>query len=162
MAAFVDSKVSAVFAELVAPVLKGVELSAAVRYDKYDTFKSTTPKAGFKWTPVKSFALRGTYTEGFRAPGAAEGSPLSQSTGTSTVRDPIRCPGGTPAAGGATRTDCAIPVAAVKVGSGSLRPETSKGSTLGIVWDPFDGTSMALDAWKIKRSDEIKIGRAHV
>jgi iron complex outermembrane recepter protein len=155
VAAFGDNKVSAVFAELAAPVLKGLELSAAVRYDKYDNFKSTTPKAGFKWTPVKSFALRGTYTEGFRAPGPAEGSPLSQSTGTSTVRDPIRCPGGTPAAGGATSTDCGIPVAAVKVGSASLKPETSKGSTLGIVWDPFDGTSLALDAWKIKRSDEI-------
>jgi iron complex outermembrane recepter protein len=155
VAAFGDTKVSAVFAEVIAPVLKGVELSAAVRYDKYDNFNSTTPKAGFKWTPVKTFALRGTYTEGFRAPGPAEGSPSSQSTGTSTVRDPIRCPGGVPAAGGATSTDCSIPVAAVKVGNPSLKPETSKGSTLGIVWDPFNGTSIALDAWKIKRSDEI-------
>ncbi|WP_374579856.1 TonB-dependent receptor [Pseudoduganella sp.] len=155
VAAFGDSKVSAVFAELLAPVWPGVELSAAVRYDKYDNFNSTTPKAGFKWTPAKNFALRGTYTEGFRAPGPAEGSPLSQSTGTSTVIDPIRCPGGKPAAGGATSTDCGIPVAAVKVGSTALKPETSKGSTLGIVWDPFDGTSLALDAWKIKRSNEI-------
>ncbi len=156
VSAFGDTKVSAVFAELIAPVLKGVELSAAVRYDKYDHFNSTTPKAGFKWTPVKSFALRGTYTEGFRAPGPAEGSPLSQSTGTATVADPIRCPDGVhPAAGGATSTDCSIGVAAVKVGSESLRPEKSKGSTLGIVWDPFDGTSLAIDAWKIKRTDEI-------
>ncbi len=155
VAAFGDTKVSAVFAELLAPVWKGVELSAAVRYDKYDNFNSTTPKAGFKWTPVRSFALRGTYTEGFRAPGPAEGSPSSQSTGTSTVIDPIRCPGGKPAAGGATSTDCGIPVAAVKVGSTALKPETSKGSTLGVVWDPFDGTSVAIDAWKIKRSNEI-------
>jgi iron complex outermembrane receptor protein len=155
VAAFGDSKVSAVYAEILAPILKSLELSAAVRYDKYDNFKSTTPKLGLKYTPFRSFAVRGTYTEGFRAPGAAEGSALSQSTGTSTVSDPVRCPGGTPAAGGATSTDCAIPVAAVKVGDSKLQPETSKGYTLGMVWDPFDGTSVALDGWKIKRENEI-------
>ncbi|WP_338771207.1 TonB-dependent receptor [Massilia sp. METH4] len=155
VAAFGDSKVSAVYAELLAPLLKTLELSAAVRYDKYDNFNSTTPKVGLKWTPTRTFALRGTYTEGFRAPGAAEGSSSSQSTGTSTVIDPIRCPGGTPAAGGATATDCGIPVAAVKVGDPNLQPETSKGMTLGLVWDPFEGTSVALDGWKIKRENEI-------
>ncbi|WP_229474423.1 TonB-dependent receptor [Pseudoduganella lurida] len=155
VAAFGDAKVSAIYAEILAPLLKSLELSAAVRYDKYDNFNSTTPKVGLKWTPVRSFALRGTYTEGFRAPGAAEGSSASQSTGTSTVRDPIRCPGGVPAAGGATLTDCAIPVAAVKVGDANLQPETSKGYTLGMVWDPLDGLSLALDGWKIKRENEI-------
>jgi iron complex outermembrane receptor protein len=155
-AAFGDDKVSAIYAEILAPVIKSVELSAAVRYDKYDKFNSTTPKVGAKWTPIKSFALRGTYTEGFRAPGPAESDVRSQSTGNSSVIDPIRCPGGkTPAAGGATLADCNISVAAVKVGNPNLQPEKSKGYTAGIVWDPFDGTSMALDAWKIKRSNEI-------
>jgi iron complex outermembrane receptor protein len=156
VAAFGDTKVSAIYAEILAPVIKTVELSAAVRYDKYDNFNSTTPKVGAKWTPVKSFALRGTYTEGFRAPGAAEGSKASQSTGTSTVADPIRCPGGkVPAAGGATSTDCGIPVAAVKVGDPNLQPETSKGYTLGVVWDVLADTGITLDGWKIKRSNEI-------
>jgi iron complex outermembrane receptor protein len=155
VAAFGDTKVSALYAEILAPVIKNVELSAAVRYDKYDNFNSTTPKAGIKWTPLKSFALRGTYTEGFRAPGPAEGSASSQSTGTSTVADPIRCPGGKPAVGGATSTDCAIPVAAVKIGDPNLRPETSKGMTVGLVWDVLADTAITVDGWKIKRSDEI-------
>ncbi|MES2261314.1 MAG: TonB-dependent receptor [Pseudomonadota bacterium] len=150
-----DSKVSAIYAEILAPIVKTVELTGAVRYDKYDNFKSTTPKLGAKWTPLKTFALRGTYSEGFRAPGAAEGSASSQSTGTATVRDPIRCPGGQPAAGGGSQTDCAIPLAAVKVGDPNLRPETSKGYTLGLVWDPLNDTSLSLDGFKIKRSDEI-------
>jgi iron complex outermembrane receptor protein len=150
-----DEKISAVFAEIAAPVLSSVELSAAVRYDKYTNFSSTTPKLGAKWTPLKTFAVRGTYSEGFRAPGAAESGAASQSTGTATVRDPIRCPGGTPAAGGATLADCSIALAAVKVGAPSLQPETSKGSTLGIVWDPLNNTSLSIDLWKIKRSNEI-------
>ena len=149
-----DTNVSAVFVEIAAPVLKTLELSAAARYDKYSAFSSTTPKLGAKWTPLKTFALRGTYSEGFRAPGPAESGIESQSTGTATARDPIRCPGGVPAPGASTN-DCSASVAAVKVGNPNLAPEKSKGATLGMVWDPFNGTSLSLDAWKIKRTDEI-------
>jgi len=149
-----DTSVSAFFVELAAPVLKSLELSAAARYDRYDNFNSTTPKVGIKYTPTKTFALRGTYSEGFRAPGPAESGAESQSTGTATARDPIRCPGGTPLPG-ANQNDCAASVSAVKVGNPNLKPETSKGVTLGFVWDPFDGTSLALDGWKIKRENEI-------
>ncbi|MDQ2822630.1 MAG: TonB-dependent receptor [Pseudomonadota bacterium] len=147
--------VKAVFIEIAAPVLKSVELSGALRYDRYKNFSSTTPKFGAKWTPVNSFALRGTYSEGFRAPGPAESGVDSQSTGNSTVRDPVRCPGGVPAAGGATAADCSITIGAVKIGNPALQPETSKGATLGLVWDPLRNTSLSLDAWKIKRSNEI-------
>ena len=145
---------SAVYAEVLAPVLKTVELTAALRYDHYDQFNSTTPKVGAKWTPAKNFAVRGTYTEGFRAPSAAESNVLSQAVGSAPVRDPIRCPGGTPAAG-ASQTDCSITVSSIKVGNPNLQPEESKGYTLGMVWDPFEGNSIAIDAFKIKRSNEI-------
>jgi iron complex outermembrane receptor protein len=60
-----------------------------------------------------------------------------------------------PAAGGATQTDCSIGLAAVKVGAPGLQPETSKGMTLGMVWDPLQNTSFSVDYWKIKRSNEI-------
>ena len=151
-----DTKVSAIYAEVLAPVLKTVELSGALRYDHYSNFNSTTPKLGAKWTPVKNFALRGTYTAGFRAPGVAEANAASQSTGTSSVVDPVRCPGGkTPAAGGATALDCNIQIGAVKVGNPNLSPEKSKGYTLGMVWDPLNDTNMSLDAWKIRRTNEI-------
>jgi iron complex outermembrane receptor protein len=149
-----NENVSAVFVEVAAPVIKTVELNAALRYDKYANFSSTTPKLGAKWTPLKTFALRGTYSQGFRAPGPAESGIESQSTGTATARDPIRCPGGTPAAG-ASANDCSASIAAVKVGNPNLSPEKSKGTTLGMVWDPLNNTSMSLDLWKIKRSNEI-------
>jgi iron complex outermembrane receptor protein len=150
-----DQNISAVFLEVAAPVIPTVELTGAVRYDKYKNFSSTTPKVGAKWTPLKTFALRGTYSEGFRAPGPAEAGVESQSTGSSSVRDPIRCPGGVPAAGGATQADCAISIGAVKVGNPKLSPETSKGYTLGMVWDPLPNTGFSLDAFKIRRENEI-------
>ncbi|MBA4094598.1 MAG: TonB-dependent receptor, partial [Candidatus Accumulibacter sp.] len=155
VAAAGDQDIKAVFVEVAAPVLKGVEVNGALRYDRYENFSSTTPKVGAKWTPIPTFALRGTYSEGFRAPGPAESGVASQSTGTATARDPIRCSNNVPAAGGATLADCAVAVGAVKIGNPNLRPETSKGVTLGLVWDPLVGTSIALDAWRIKRSDEI-------
>ena len=46
-------------------------------------------------------------------------------------------------------------MAAVKVGDPSLKPEKSKGYTLGLVWDPLNDTSLSLDGWKIKRENEI-------
>src|SRR5450830_194257 len=151
-----DENIGAVFAEVIAPVIKTVELSGAIRYDHYSSFSKATPKLGAKWTPVKTFALRGTYSEGFRAPGPAESSVSSQSAGSASVADPVRCPNGQPAPGAAA-SDCQASFAGVKVGNPNLRPEKSKGTTLGMVWDPFNDTSFSLDAWQIKRSDEINV-----
>ncbi|MFM9433687.1 iron complex outermembrane recepter protein [Janthinobacterium sp. CG_23.3] len=150
-----DSKVSALFIEVAAPLVNTLELSAALRYDKYQNFSSSTPKLGAKWTPLKTFALRGTYAEGFRAPGPAESGAESQSTGAAPTVDPVRCPNGKTPLPGATSTDCNITINAVKLGNPNLRPETSKGYTLGLVWDVLKDTSLSLDAWKIKRIDEI-------
>ncbi len=149
-----DETVSAVYAELLAPVIKSLELSGALRYDKYSHFNSVTPKVGAKWTPVKTFALRGTYSEGFRAPSAPESGTESFSAGTASVRDPVRCPNGTPLPG-AQASDCAATFTGFKVGNPNLQPEKSKGYTLGMVWDPLPDTSFAIDAWKIRRNNEI-------
>ena len=69
-----DEDVWAVYGEVLLPVIKTLELSAAVRYDHYDSFNSTTPKFSAKWTPIQQVALRASYAEGFRAPNAAESS----------------------------------------------------------------------------------------
>ncbi|WP_266168735.1 TonB-dependent receptor [Dyella subtropica] len=150
-------QVAAGYVELVAPVLKTVELSAAARVDAYrhgDT--STTPKVGIKWTPFDWVALRATYAEGFRAPNPAESGKGGLAAFT-TARDPVRCPGGTPAPG-ATQADCAAAIALITSPNPNLKPEDSKSYTLGLVLDPTKTTSLTLDAWKIKRTNEINQG----
>ena len=63
----------AMYGEVIAPVTKWLELSAALRYDHYSDFgSSTVPKFGFKVRPHEPVLLRGTYSEAFRAPGPAE------------------------------------------------------------------------------------------
>lgn len=55
--------------ELAIPVLHRVDLSAAVRVERYDDFGDTTnPKLGISWEPFAGLALRGTYGTSFRAP----------------------------------------------------------------------------------------------
>lgn len=151
-----DRKVTAFYGELTAPVLSNLELSAALRTDHYSDYgDSTTPKVGFKYTPIPQLAIRGTYAEGFRAPGAAEsGKSVGGSAGYTNVVDPVRCPGGTPAAG-ATQADCNAQVLAISTANPFVQPEKSKSYTLGLVVEPVVGTNLSIDYWKITRKNEI-------
>ena len=150
-----SEKVGVAFAEVLAPISNSFEISAALRADSYqggDT--AVTPKLGMKWTPVSWLALRGTYGEGFRAPNAAESGDGGLAAFT-TAADPIRCPGGTPAPNGGTQADCAAPLAVITSPNPDLVPEKSKSYTLGFVLNPTHSTSLTVDAWQIKRTDEI-------
>jgi outer membrane receptor protein involved in Fe transport len=63
----------ALFAEAVAPITEKLELDAALRVDKYPNFNANVaPKIGLKYQALPELVLRGTYSEGFRAPSLAE------------------------------------------------------------------------------------------
>ena len=137
------------FAEVVAPVLKTLELSGAVRADYYsDVGTSVTPKIGAKWTPAKEFALRATYGSGFRAPSPAENGTGGLAAFT-TAADPVRC-----ALGVASACNPAN-VAIITSPNPDLKPEKSRNLTVGLVWDPTPKTSIAVDFFQIIRKNEI-------
>ena len=141
--------VGAVYAEMIAPVLKTLELSGAVRADYYsDVGSSFTPKVGFKWTPVRQLAFRGTAAEGFRAPGAAENGKGGLAA-FSTASDPRRCALGVQAA-------CAAgAIALITSPNPDLKPEKSRSYSLGLIFDPLPKTSVSVDFWQITRRNEI-------
>jgi iron complex outermembrane recepter protein len=147
-------EVGSAYAELVAPVLESLELNAAVRMDKYKGGEtSTTPKFGVKWKPADWIALRGTYAEGFRSPNPAENG-TGGLAAFSTASDPVRC-----AAPGHEPQDCdAGPIAIITSPNPDLEPEKSKSYTVGLVLDPTPSTSLTIDAFRIKRTDEIFAG----
>ena len=149
-------EVGSAYAELVAPVLDSLELNAAVRFDSYKHGEnSTTPKFGVKWKPADWIALRGTYAEGFRSPNPAENG-TGGLAAFSTAVDPIRC-----AAPGHEPQDCeANSIALITSPNPELKPEKSKSYTVGLVLDPTSTTSLTLDAFRIKREDEIFAGSA--
>ena len=103
-----DREVWAAYAEVVAPVTKWLELSAALRYDHYSDFgSSTVPKFGFRVRPHEQVLLRGTYSEAFRAPGPAEVGGSSFGFTTFGI---------------------------LSQGNPNIKPETAKSTTLGVVW----------------------------
>lgn len=154
---FGDEKVWAAYGELLAPVTKGIELSTAVRYDKYDKFNSTTPKVAAKFVPIPELALRVSYAHGFRAPNPAEASPNAQAVfGTGGIHDPVRCPGGV-ALPGATAADCnGSAVGGFARGNPDLKPEKSKNFNFGFVAEPMKGLNFGADFWQIKKTDQIQ------
>jgi len=153
-----DDKVYALYGELLAPVVRSVELSAAVRYDHYDKFDSTTPKVSAKWLPLPQLALRASYAKGFRAPNAAESSPGHLAAfGSAGAYDPVRCPNGAGPLPGATAADCTgSAVAGAGSGNPDLKPEKSKSMNFGIIFEPVRDLSLGADFWKIKKSDSIQ------
>ncbi len=148
--------VTAFYGELVAPVLKNLELNFALRDDYYsDVGNSVTPKVGVKWKAMPELVVRGTYAAGFRAPGAAEsGKSVGGSAGYTNVIDPIRCPGGT-VAPGANAADCNAQVLAISTANPFVKPEKSKSFTLGFIIEPVKSLSVSVDFWQITRTNEI-------
>lgn len=143
--------VKALYAELAIPVLKSLELQAALRTDDYSDYgRSTTPKIGFKFTPASVVAFRGTYAEGFRAPSAAENGNSAVAAFTNISSDPIRC------AVTKLPIDCSSQqVGAITIGNKNIKPETSKSYSLGMVLEPIKNISLSIDWWKIVRNGEI-------
>jgi iron complex outermembrane receptor protein len=144
-----SKNIFAMYGEGLAPIWKGVELTAALRWDHYtDVDNSYTPKGGIKWTPVKEFALRATYAKGFRAPSPAENG-RGGLAAFSTADDPVRC------ALGVTAACDPAPIALITTPNPNLSPEKSKSYNVGIIWEPIPRSSLSVDFWQVKRENEI-------
>ena len=143
--------VTALFAELSAPVFKNVETSLAARVDRYSDFGSAvTPKASVKWKVAPTFALRATYSEGFRAPALTEVSSSPSRGFYSGIRDPKLCP-----VPDTNNPNCDLSIEAISGSNPNLKPERSKSITAGLVFEPSDSFSIVLDTYNVKRRDEI-------
>ena len=152
--------VTATYGELLLPLLKGLEVTLAVRQDKYDGFGTTTnPKLSGLWRPRDSFLLRGSYSTGFRVPTFNQlfnGSAESLFTGTTLV-DPLTCPSGRPST---TIPGCQFIDRAANIingGKPDLGPEEAKMSSVGFVVEPIPQLSVGLDWWRVERTGTITI-----
>ncbi len=146
-------KVSAGYAELNVPVLKSLDLTAAVRYDKYNDFGNTTnPKIGFRFQPNKEVLLRGSYSTGFRAPSLYELNAAQTYTHSSPINDPLLCPPGT-----SNAAVCKVQVQVLNGGNLQLKPEKSKNATLGLVLQPIADLNVGLDFWWLRLKNQIGV-----
>ncbi|MBV8122581.1 MAG: TonB-dependent receptor, partial [Paucibacter sp.] len=149
--------VYALFTELNAPLTKHLELTAALRSDKYSDFGSSiNPKISLRFQPAKDLLLRGSFTTGFRAPSLYElNAPQTYTNTANSYNDPVNCPGGVALAGQNPNNVCGTQFIALTGGNSHLKAETSKGLTLGFVSSPNDALNFGLDFWWIRMQHEI-------
>lgn len=131
--------IKALYLEVNVPIIKDLEVNAAVRSDNYSDFGTTTNwKASARWQPIKSLLLRASAGTGFRAPTLTD-LWLPQTVGASEqFTDP------------AFPNNPNIQVNNVSGGNPLLQPETSKQYSLGVVWAPIPSLSLGVDYWNIK------------
>lgn len=144
--------VKAVYGELQLPIIKGMEGQLAVRYDKYPNVSQTSPKVGLKYSPIQQLAIRGSYTESFRAPvlkqlfGARE-------EGAITITSPAECQVlGVPLD---SEGNCQINAFQVNGSNANLKPETGKTYNVGLIFEAGANFNASVDWWRIKKKDEI-------
>lgn len=160
--------VYALYAELDVPLTKQLTLNFAARDDYFSDFGNTiNPKASFRWEPTKTLMFRGSANTGFRAPTLfdAYGYRLPGATGKTSSRwdDPILCPSATPAIAG-TGTPlpgyvesevCDVQLPKQVGSNANLKPEKSRGFTLGVVMEPIKSMTLSLDYWNIRMKDML-------
>ncbi len=143
--------VYAVYSELNLPITKLLDITGAVRYDKYSDFGSTTnPKLSFRFQPVKEILVRGSVSTGFRAPSLYELHAANTYTNSSTVSDPLLCPGGT-----AGTLNCKTQFMVRNGGNTELKPEKSKSLTFGLQFSPTMDLAFGIDLWWIGIKNQI-------
>ncbi len=146
--------VYAVFAEVAAPIVRTLEVNAAVRYDHYQGVGSTTnPKLGLRWQPVREVLLRGSAGKGFRAPSLLDlFAPNTTGVTPPGLNDPLRCPTT------GSSLDCSTQFPITNGGNSGLKPERSTNLTAGIVLEPTNYFSAAIDYFHIALKDTISQG----
>ena len=129
------------YIDLAAKPIEGLRVDAAARYEHYSDFGSATVgklTARYDFTP--QFALRGTVSNGFRAPTLAE--EYYSSTNVTPTTAYVQLPPNSPAA------------APLGLGNG-LQAEKSMNFSAGLVWRPIEHMSATLDAYQITVTNRI-------
>jgi iron complex outermembrane receptor protein len=150
-----DRDVKAAFAEVNIPLLRNLELDAAVRTDDYSDFgRTNNPKVSLRFQPSRDLLLRTSYGKGFLAPSLYQLF-LPRVAGLSQTgqNDPIRCP-----VTNDNTLDCNAQFPLNLGGNPDLDPEKSEQFTAGIVFEPNNAFSVSADYFKIRLNNGITNG----
>lgn len=139
----------AVFAEVLVPVFKNLDLNLAARRDDYTGFgTSTNPKVTLRYTPHEKLLVRGSYSTGFRVPTFKQQFDPSFETifAGADLIDPL--------------TGAAIPpnsLNTVNGGKPDLLPEDAEMRSVGLVFSPLKNITLSVDWWSIERTGTIQV-----
>jgi iron complex outermembrane recepter protein len=130
----------AIYFDFAVDPITGLQLDAALRYEKFSDFGDTTvAKLTGRYDFSPAFALRATVSSGFRAPTLAEEYYSGINVGPSSISGQL----------------APNSVGAALIGLDGLKPEKSKNYSLGFVAHPVSGLTVTLDAYQIDIEDRI-------
>ncbi|MBO9716107.1 MAG: TonB-dependent receptor [Pseudoxanthomonas sp.] len=141
--------VSSAYFEWLLPFTSTFDITLAGRYDKYSDYGSDfSPKIAARWQPLDNLTFRGSWGQGFRAPGL---DILTQAPSFSAepVNDPRTC------ASVNQPATCQLQVDTYFIANPSLASEQSNQYSLGVVYDPTDWLDLSLDYYNITVEDTI-------
>lgn len=146
-----DRTESAVFAEMLIPVVDTLELNLAARYDDYsDVGSSFVPKVSLKYQPFDELVLRAAWGEGFRAPTLEDLYKAPQES-ASSAKDVVVC-----TSAGTSRSDCRTQQHTTYfIGTDSLKPEESESVSFGMVYNITDNIDMSVDYYDIEITNQV-------
>ncbi|GLS25276.1 TonB-dependent receptor plug domain-containing protein [Marinibactrum halimedae] len=139
----------AAYVDLEVDVLENWMINGAFRWEDFDDFGSTSNfKLATHWQVNDVFALRASYSTGFRAPTPGQSNAFNVSTEINSETGQLENRGAIPSTN---------PVA-VFVGGETLQPEESENATLGAIFT-FDNLSVTVDFFDIKVKDRIALSQ---
>ena len=140
----VDRHSYAGYVELDADPVEGLTMTLAGRYENFSDFGSTVNgKFAARFEPVTGYAVRGSISNGFRAPS------LQQQFFTTTSTNFIN---GVPVD---IATLAVSSPAAQALGARDLKPEKSLNLSFGATANPLRGLTLTADAYSIRIKDRI-------
>lgn len=165
------------FAELLVPVIKNLDVTAAARFDSYDAAKnaknfdvagnliapatqgkkqsSPTYKIAIAYRPVDTLLLRGAYGTGFKAPALGDiTAPLANGGSSGFHNCPITSGPLLPLCNGNAEY-ALLSGGNPFTGDAGLKAEKSKQFTAGFRVEPIKSLSVGFDLWDVKLTDQI-------
>ena len=157
---YIEFALPLVSPEMNIPLIYQLDMQLAGRYEHYSDFGSVAkPKVAVAWDVVPGVRVRGSYSEGFRAPNLEQTNATQYSRLASGV-DYVRCEADLRAGRIASFSACAQNTSGASLlvaGNPDLEPEESTNSSYGLVLQPsfipdrFGTFTFTVDRWRIEQ-----------
>ena len=163
--AYIEFAVPVISPDMNIPLGRNVEMQLAGRYEDYsDVGDVAKPKVAVAWDLVDGLRLRGSWSEGFKAPNLEQIN-ASVVTRSNTRTDYTRCEADLQAGRITSFSNCTRTqsVAAQRSGNPDLKPETSTSTGFGVVFEPkfvpdqFGQFTFTVDYWRVKQKGIVGI-----
>lgn len=135
------------YAELAVPLAvdtafaNRIDMQVAARYERFsDVGDVLKPKLALAWEVNEKVQVRAAYAEGFKAPGLPQ--VVAKDVSRVNTRNDLL-------------TQSRYGVLEVRNGSENLKPEESTSVSYGIVFQPLDSLTIALDWWNLEQKDTV-------